>query len=59
MNVVSQVYNVCQTTIVQEAWKRNQTLSVHGWIYSLENGLLKDLDVCISGNEEMGRLDLK
>jgi len=59
MNVISQVYNVCQTTIVQEAWKRKQSLTIHGWIYSLHNGLLKDLDVCISENEEMSKLDLK
>ncbi len=59
VNVVNQVYNVCQTTIVQEAWRRGQTLSVHGWIYSLKNGLLKDLDVCISSNDEVAKLGIK
>lgn len=59
MNVVTQVYNVCQTTVVQEAWKRGQELTVHGWIYSLQDGLLKDLDVCISANEDINKLDLK
>src|SRR5690349_20738108 len=38
LNVINQVYNVCQTTVLQEAWKRKQSLSVHGWIYSLTNG---------------------
>ena len=56
LNVIDQVYNVTQTTIVQEAWKRNQELTVHGWIYSLKDGLLKDLDVCISGIGEVGIL---
>jgi carbonic anhydrase len=56
MNVVSQVYNVCQTTVVQEAWKRKQNLTVHGWIYSLQNGILKDLDVCVSANQDIMKL---
>lgn len=59
MNVTAQVYNVCQTTVVQEAWKRGQDLTVHGWIYSLQDGLLKDLDVCISANEDINKLELK
>ncbi len=59
VNVVNQVYNVCQTTIVQEAWRRGQSLSVHGWIYSLQNGLLQDLDVCISSNDEVAKLGIK
>jgi len=45
LNVVTQVRNVCQTTIVQDAWRRGQTLTVHGWIYSLQDGLLRDLHV--------------
>jgi carbonic anhydrase len=57
LNVVSQVYNVCQTTVVQEAWKRRRDLTVHGWIYSLENGLLQDLDVRVSGNGGIERLE--
>ncbi len=56
LNVVRQVYNVCQTTIVQKAWKKEQQLTIHGWIYSIDNGLLKDLDVCISSNSEMDEL---
>ncbi len=42
-NVVEQVWNVCQTTIVQDAWARGQALAVHGWIYGLSDGLLRDL----------------
>ena len=49
LNVVAQVRHVCQTTIVQDAWRRRQLLSVHGWIYSLQDGLLRDLHVTASG----------
>ncbi len=52
LNVVEQVTNVCQTTIVQNAWKSNQDLTVHGWIYSIKNGIIKDLNVRISGQVE-------
>jgi carbonic anhydrase len=45
LNVAAQVRNVCQTTIVQDAWRRRQSLSVHGWIYSLQDGLLRDMYV--------------
>ncbi len=48
LNVREQVVNVCNTTIVQKAWKKGAALSVHGWIYNIENGILKDLDTCIS-----------
>ncbi len=43
LNVREQVNNVCSTTVVQKAWAHGQELSVHGWIYNIENGLLKDL----------------
>jgi len=42
-NVIAQVHHVCQTTIVQDAWRRNQHVAVHGWIYDLGDGLLRDL----------------
>ena len=45
LNVIEQVHNVINTSIVQDAWLRGQPLSVHGWIYSIDNGLLTDLDV--------------
>ncbi len=47
LNVIEQVANVCNTSIVQEAWDSGQELSVHGWIYSLKDGTLKDLDVSV------------
>lgn len=47
LNVRAQVRNVAHTNIVQDAWRAGRNLSVHGWIYSLEDGLLHDLDVCI------------
>ena len=50
LNVVDQVSNVCQTTIVQGAWDRGQSLSVHGWIYSIKDGLLRDLGVSVDGH---------
>lgn len=53
LNVIEQVNNVCSTTIVQNAWKNGADLSVHGWIYSLEDGKLKDLDTCISSLREL------
>jgi len=45
LNVIEQVVNVCQTSIVRDAWRRRQSLAVHGWIYSLEDGLLRDLNM--------------
>jgi carbonic anhydrase len=45
LNVIEQVANVCNTTMVREAWAAGQQLAVHGWIYRLEDGLLHDLDV--------------
>lgn len=51
-NVMEQVYNVGQTTVVQNAWKQNQTLTVHGWIYGLTDGLIRDLEISISSIED-------
>ena len=48
LNVIEQVANVRQTTIVRDAWSRDQTLVVHGWIYDLSDGLLRDLEVSVS-----------
>ena len=56
LNVAAQVYNVCHTTVVEDAWRRGQALSVHGWIYSLEDGLLRDLDLCISNQDQLASL---
>ena len=51
LNVIEQVLNVGRTSIVQSAWERGQELTVHGWIYGLENGLLRDLAVSIDNAE--------
>ena len=51
LNVITQVQHVAQTNIVQNAWHRGQEVFVHGWIYGLKNGLLKDLDCTIDGFE--------
>jgi carbonic anhydrase len=53
LNVIEQVINVSQTTVVRDAWARGQSLSVHGWIYALQDGLLRDLDMCISHEDEI------
>ena len=53
LNVIEQVANVCQTTIVRDAWDRGQKLAVHGWIYGLKDGLLRDLSTTIEGPERI------
>lgn len=53
LNVIEQVNNVCHTTIVQEAWERNQPLAIHGWIYGLKDGLIRDLNVTITSSSEI------
>jgi carbonic anhydrase len=52
LNVIEQVANVCQTTIVREAWERRQELAVHGWIYGLKDGRLRDLDATVTARGE-------
>ena len=52
LNVIEQVANVCHTTIARDAWERSQELAVHGWIYGLDNGLLKDLNITVSDFRE-------
>ncbi|HEX8635891.1 MAG TPA: carbonate dehydratase [Pyrinomonadaceae bacterium] len=53
LNVIEQVLSVCRTTIVQNAWESGQELAVHGWIYGLEDGLLRELDICITCQDEL------
>jgi len=53
LNVMEQVTNLCQTTIVQDAWERGQELTIHSLIYGIQDGLLRDLGVSISAPEEM------
>lgn len=56
LNVISQVRNVSQTTMVEAAWEQGRGLTVHGWIYSLQDGLLRDLNVCASNPSEAREL---
>jgi len=58
LNVAAQVINVGHTTVVQEAWKRGQQLSLHGWIYGISNGLLKDLCFSVSSNNALKELGI-
>jgi carbonic anhydrase len=53
LNVIEQVLNVTRTGIVRDAWSRQQGLSIHGWIYAIENGLLRDLGVSVTGPEDV------
>ena len=48
LNVIEQVVNVSQTTVVRDAWARGRSLAVHGWVYDLADGLLRDLDICVT-----------
>lgn len=53
LNVIEQVFNVCNTTTVQNHWKLNRMLTVHGWIYGINDGILKDLKTSVSSLEEL------
>jgi carbonic anhydrase len=56
LNVIEQILNVCQTTVVRDAWERGQQLAVHGWIYRLEDGLIRDLKMDASGTAGLDRI---
>jgi carbonic anhydrase len=53
LNVIEQVVNVCQTTVVREAWDRGQPVTVHGWIYGLRDGLVRQLGMCVRSADEL------
>jgi len=53
LNVIEQVMNVCQTTVLQDAWLHNQEIAVHGWIYGLRDGRLKDLKMSVTRPDEL------
>ena len=53
LNVLEQARNVCRTTIVQDAWQRGQSVTVHGWVYGLHNGLLDDLRITAAQAEDV------
>jgi len=55
LNVLEQAINVCETTIVQDAWERGQALTVHAWIYRLDDGLIRDLEFDVDSNRYMLR----
>ena len=56
LNVIEQVLSVCGTTVVRSAWDSKQQLSIHGWIYDIADGLLNDLDICITHKEEINEV---
>lgn len=56
LNVIENVYNLCKTSTLQNAWKKGQELSVHGWVYSLETGIIKDLKVSFNSDEKLGKM---
>lgn len=53
INVEEQVYNLAKTSIVQNAWKNEQALSIHGWVYGVSNGIVKDLEVNMQNNQDL------
>lgn len=56
LNVIEQMANVCRTTLVQDAWTRGQSLSVHGWVYGIEDGLLRETTLAASSIDEAHRV---
>jgi carbonic anhydrase len=53
LNVVEQVVNVCQSTVMLDAWSRGQVIQVHGWVYGIHDGLLQDLRISVSGLDDL------
>lgn len=56
LNVIEQVMNVCRTTIVRDAWERKQPLAVHGWIYGIQDGLLRDLNMTVDSGSDLNAM---
>jgi len=59
MNVIEQVVNVCHTTVMQDAWERGQEVSVHGFVYGINDGILHNLNVSISSGDELSEIYLR
>jgi carbonic anhydrase len=59
LNVIEQVMNVAQTTVVQDAWAREQALTLHGWVYGLSDGLLQDLHMVIRGEDVLAETHVR
>ena len=53
LNVFEQVYDLAKTSIIQDAWKKDQKIHLHGWVYSLNDGLIKDLDITLKDNQSL------
>jgi carbonic anhydrase len=56
LNVIEQALNVAETTVIEAAWARKQNVTIHGWIYDIKDGRLRDLKVSMSGEEDLKRL---
>ena len=56
LNVIEQVYNLCKTTIVQNAWREREDLEIHGWVIDISTGLVKDLQVTVKSSKNMGEI---
>ena len=56
LNVIEQAVHVCRTTIVQDAWRRGQSLTVHGWIYGVADGMLRDLGISVTAFDELSAI---
>ncbi|MFT4257850.1 MAG: carbonate dehydratase [Pseudoxanthomonas sp.] len=53
LNVIEQVVNLCQTTVIEDAWARGQRLSVHGWVYSLKDGRVREMGIDVSSADDL------
>lgn len=53
LNVIEQVYDLAKTSIVQNAWDNDQDLAIHGWVYAVENGIIKDLGVNFKNDSQL------
>ena len=56
LNVIEQVKHLCESTIIEDAWERGQNLTVHGWVYSLKDGLVRNLQISISSRTDMDQI---
>jgi len=56
LNAIEQALNVSRTTVVRDAWARGQELAVHGWVYDIRDGLLRDLGMCVTNEQELGEV---
>ena len=56
LNVFEQVYDLAKTSIIQDAWKKEQKIHLHGWVYSLNDGLIKDLDITLKDNQSLEKV---